>query len=62
MVIQANRQHKQLEEKDDEVDKDKNSTKSISIDPKTWVKLGHFHLLLEEYDKGTTLYCKYKFM
>lgn len=32
-------------------DKDK-ETKPISIDPKTWVKLGHFHLLLEEFNKG----------
>jgi histone demethylase len=26
--------------------------KDISIDPKTYCKLGHFHLLLEDYAKG----------
>jgi histone demethylase len=26
--------------------------KEISIDPKTYCKLGHFHLLLEDYAKG----------
>lgn len=33
--------------------------KGISIDPKTYCKLGHFHLLLEDYSKGTAsfLYC-----
>lgn len=28
--------------------------KGISIDPKTYCKLGHFHLLLEDYSKGIT--------
>lgn len=36
---------------EDDVDDDVNS-KSISIDPKTYCKLGHFHLLLEDYAKG----------
>lgn len=27
--------------------------RDISIDPKTYCKLGHFHLLLEDYEKGT---------
>ncbi|KAJ8951948.1 hypothetical protein NQ318_013616 [Aromia moschata] len=31
-------------------------TKKISIDPKTWVKLGHFHLLLEDYRKALSAY------
>lgn len=26
--------------------------KTINIDPKTYCKLGHFHLLLEDYAKG----------
>jgi histone demethylase len=26
--------------------------KEINIDPKTYCKLGHFHLLLEDYAKG----------
>ena len=29
--------------------------KGISIDPKTYCKLGHFHLLLEDYSKGIWL-------
>lgn len=37
-------------ETDDEED-DANS-KNISIDPRTYCKLGHFHLLLEDYPKG----------
>lgn len=28
------------------------SSKDINIDPRTYCKLGHFHLLLEEYPKG----------
>lgn len=28
------------------------SRKEISIDPKTYCKLGHFYLLLEDYNKG----------
>lgn len=28
------------------------SVKEINIDPKTYCKLGHFHLLLEDYSKG----------
>lgn len=38
------------EPKDDEEDK------GISIDPKTYCKLGHFHLLLEDYSKGNELF------
>lgn len=30
--------------------------KAISIDSKTYCKLGHFHLLLENYSKGNLLY------
>lgn len=43
MLIQAQ------EEKED-VDSLEN--KEINIDPKTYCKLGHFNLLLEEYSKG----------
>ena len=48
MVIQAKKQSKQNEV----LQQSKNCPKDISIDPKTWVKLGHFHLLLEDYRKG----------
>lgn len=32
--------------------KDEADEKPIDIDPKTYCKLGHFHLLLEDYAKG----------
>lgn len=35
-------------------DKDDPYSKDINIDPRTYCKLGHFHLLLEDYAKGTT--------
>lgn len=34
-------------------DKDDPYSKDINIDPRTYCKLGHFHLLLEDYSKGT---------
>uniref|UniRef100_A0A182K039 TPR_REGION domain-containing protein n=1 Tax=Anopheles christyi TaxID=43041 RepID=A0A182K039_9DIPT len=37
------------------IDDDKN----INIDPKTYCKLGHFHLLLEDYEKALSAYQKY---
>lgn len=40
--------------KDD--DDDDEEDKGISIDPKTYCKLGHFHLLLEDYTKGIRLF------
>lgn len=48
MVVQARQQQKIKVESDC----DNENIKKISIDPKTWVKLGHFHLMLEEYKKG----------
>lgn len=51
MVIQARRQHKAQMDIDNK-GKNFDNNKQIQIDPKTWVKLGHFHLLLEEYRKG----------
>ncbi|KAK6618018.1 hypothetical protein RUM44_002460 [Polyplax serrata] len=50
MLIQAQ------EEKDDI---DGIHSKEISIDPKTYCKLGHFHLLLEDYAKAMSAYQKY---
>lgn len=38
-----------------EESKDDDDDKGISIDPKTYCKLGHFHLLLEDYSKGRRL-------
>ena len=34
--------------------------KAIDIDPKTYCKLGHFQLLLEDYPKGTFFLIIYK--
>lgn len=51
MVVQAKRQQKAQNENEP----NNCQTKKISIDPKTWVKLGHFHLLLEDYRKGKFL-------
>lgn len=33
------------------------SSKAICIDSKTYCKLGHFHLLLENYSKGKIKAC-----
>lgn len=45
---------KELDEKSPEESEKKKSLEeeSIDIDPKTFCKLGHFHLLLEDYAKG----------
>ena len=44
MLVQAQSQKDQQE---------LSAGKEINIDPKTYCKLGHFHLLLEDYTKGT---------
>ncbi|XP_008198595.1 lysine-specific demethylase 6A isoform X2 [Tribolium castaneum] len=54
MVVQARRQQKVQDE--NEPNNYQQISKKISIDPKTWVKLGHFHLLLEEYRKALSAY------
>lgn len=38
--------------KDDDGDDVDDSVDDINIDPRTYCKLGHFHLLLEDYPKG----------
>ncbi|KAJ8933008.1 hypothetical protein NQ314_014246 [Rhamnusium bicolor] len=52
MVVQAKKQQKVQNENEP----NNCQTKKISIDPKTWVKLGHFHLLLEDYRKALSAY------
>ncbi|CAH1122036.1 unnamed protein product [Ceutorhynchus assimilis] len=52
MVVQARKQQKEQNENEPH----NFQIKQISIDPKTWVKLGHFHLLLEEYRKALSAY------
>ncbi|XP_046992331.1 histone demethylase UTY-like isoform X2 [Schistocerca americana] len=49
MLVQAQNQKERSKhiEKDDTL-----IQKEINIDPKTYCKLGHFHLLLEDYAKG----------
>lgn len=39
-----------------EEEEEEGEDKGISIDPKTYCKLGHFHLLLEDYSKGSLVY------
>ncbi|XP_076662131.1 utx histone demethylase isoform X2 [Halictus rubicundus] len=39
--------------------KEDEEDKGISIDPKTYCKLGHFHLLLEDYSKAMSAYQKF---
>lgn len=41
----------------DESKENEDEDKGISIDPKTYCKLGHFHLLLEDYNKGNLRLC-----
>lgn len=36
-----------------------NDKNKISVDVLTYCKLGHLHLLLEEYDEGMYIYCAY---
>lgn len=54
MVVQARRQQR-VQNENEPNNYQNMSSKKICIDPKTWVKLGHFHLLLEEYKKGRDL-------
>lgn len=54
MVAQSAKQILQSE-KENENNQVTVPVKKISIDPKTWIKLGHFHLLLEEYRKGINI-------
>ncbi|KAF5285713.1 hypothetical protein FQA39_LY16519 [Lamprigera yunnana] len=54
MVIQAQRQSIQYEH--ESTINHTSTVKKISIDPKTWIKLGHFHLLLDEYRKALSAY------
>lgn len=42
----------QAQEEKEKDDIDGISCKETNIDPKTYCKLGHFHLLLEDYSKG----------
>uniref|UniRef100_A0A1B6EEM7 JmjC domain-containing protein n=2 Tax=Clastoptera arizonana TaxID=38151 RepID=A0A1B6EEM7_9HEMI len=66
MLVQA--QNEKEREKEKEIKKDESnvvptdnsdSGKEINIDPKTYCKLGHFHLLLEDYSKAMSAYQKF---
>ena len=50
MLMQAQEERERKKElgKDDSSD----IKESVNIDPRTYCKLGHFHLLLEDYSKG----------
>ncbi|KAG8229708.1 hypothetical protein J437_LFUL009833 [Ladona fulva] len=61
MIVQAQSQKERSRRcsgasKDDEAGGDRTPDKEINIDPKTYCKLGHFHLLLEDYPKGKQQY------
>ncbi|XP_029162527.1 histone demethylase UTY-like [Nylanderia fulva] len=43
----------------DDSKENEDEDKGISIDPKTYCKLGHFHLLLEDYTKAMSAYQKF---
>ncbi|XP_036143128.1 histone demethylase UTY isoform X2 [Monomorium pharaonis] len=43
----------------DDAKENEDEDKGISIDPKTYCKLGHFHLLLEDYGKAMSAYQKF---
>ncbi|KAG8331245.1 Lysine-specific demethylase 6A [Homalodisca vitripennis] len=53
MLVQAQEQKQRNKTlRKDENKSPESSSKDINIDPKTFCKLGHFHLLLEDYSKG----------
>lgn len=55
--VPENKKDKDLNSDVSVVDDKENSEneKPINIDPRTYCKLGHFHLLLEDYAKGASL-------
>nr|XP_024217567.1 histone demethylase UTY-like [Halyomorpha halys] len=57
MLMQAQEE----KERKKELGKDESSDikESVNIDPKTYCKLGHFHLLLEDYAKAMSAYQKF---
>lgn len=61
MLVQAQAEKQRLKadsikESPEKSKENKDEDNGISIDPKTYCKLGHFHLLLEDYNKGAALY------
>lgn len=61
MLIQAQAEKQRLKadsikESSEKSKENKDEDNGISIDPKTYCKLGHFHLLLEDYNKGIASY------
>ncbi|XP_054265858.1 histone demethylase UTY-like isoform X2 [Macrosteles quadrilineatus] len=65
MLVQAQeeKERNKTQKKDESANKATESSESdikeISIDPKTYCKLGHFHLLLEDYSKAMSAYQKF---
>lgn len=52
-AVASNEEEEEEDEDDEDLRRLSESDKNINIDPKTYCKLGHFHLLLEDYPKGT---------
>ncbi|KAJ8684168.1 hypothetical protein QAD02_019960 [Eretmocerus hayati] len=48
-----------LEDSKEDDEDDEEEDRGISIDPKTYCKLGHFHLLLEDFNKAMSAYQKF---
>ncbi|XP_020295142.1 histone demethylase UTY-like isoform X2 [Pseudomyrmex gracilis] len=64
MLIQAQTEKQRLKadsikESPEKSKENKDEDNGISIDPKTYCKLGHFHLLLEDYNKAMSAYQKF---
>ncbi|XP_046672400.1 histone demethylase UTY isoform X2 [Homalodisca vitripennis] len=60
MLVQAQEQKQRNKTlRKDENKSPESSSKDINIDPKTFCKLGHFHLLLEDYSKAMSAYQKF---
>ncbi|GAB0087284.1 histone demethylase UTY-like [Sergentomyia squamirostris] len=53
--------HEDIKEKckDSSLQSFEDASKDINIDPRTYCKLGHFHLLLEQYPKALSAYQKF---
>lgn len=52
----------EAEEEDEDLKRLSESDKNINIDPKTYCKLGHFHLLLEDYPKALSAYQRFFYL
>ncbi|KAK9507660.1 hypothetical protein O3M35_007468 [Rhynocoris fuscipes] len=59
MLMQAQEEKERKKELGKEESNDNSIKDCVDIDPKTYCKLGHFHLLLEDYAKAMSAYQKF---